>query len=176
MTDVLGLEVSQFASERARAKNLPVISPLSAQAHEVIREFQAETICAWDVWEHLEDPVAIFDNLIASSPGLTTVALTTVDSGQMVPRLRKRAWRQFHPPSHLHYPTRRSFEIYFRSRGFEIIEQSSFGMYRPLADYLFALFKPLRKFVSGNSWLYRIPLYLNLFDIQMVIARKKAKS
>ena len=111
--------------------------------------------------------------MVLSNPEINIVALTTVDSGALVPTIKSKGWRQFHPPTHLNYPTRKSFEKFFKSVGFKITISESFGYYRPLSDYLSVFFG--RKQVSLLPLLFKIPLYLNLFDIQMVVAEREEK-
>ena len=98
------------------------------------------------------------------------VSISTVDSGALVPRLKGKKWRQFHPPTHLNYPTKKSFDIYFKTVGFRVISNTAFGYYRPLADYLSLLIKT--EWLNKLPFLFKIPLLVNLFDIQMVVARR----
>lgn len=167
--DMLGVEVSEFSRTAAAQRGFRVIDPLAENYMQLVREFQPNVVCAWDVWEHLEQPAQIFSTLIEANPSLRIIALTTVDSGACIPRLRGTAWRQFHPPTHLAYPTRKSFRDYFASVSFNCTSIESFGYYRPLADYLSA-FLPAR-WMAKCSWAFRIPLYLNLYDIQLVVAK-----
>lgn len=171
-SQAVGVEVSEYARHQACAKGHEVLSPFDERLEKTIRDLHPTTICAWDVWEHLPDPAAVFDTYFSWSDAHVGVAITTVDSGHFVPRWRKTKWRQFHPPSHLNYPTRRSFELYFSSRGMRVLRHQSFGMHRPLADYLMTLAKPFGGTIAPGSRLYKIPVYANLFDIQLVIAQR----
>jgi hypothetical protein len=90
----------------------------------------------------------------------------------LVPRIRGTKWRQFHPPTHLHYPTRRSFVEFFSRRGFQIVHQRAFGYYRPMAEYIRALNPRWGSPGSGAAKVLRLPVYVNLFDTQLVIARR----
>ena len=49
----------------------------------------------------------------------------------------------------------------------------SFGYYRPLAEYLRAVTpSSLKSRLPNSGILWMAPLYLNLYDIQLVIARR----
>jgi hypothetical protein len=166
----LGVEVSEYSRATAAKRGFRVIDPLAEDYMKSVREFEPNVLCAWDVWEHLEHPAQVFRDLIATNPSLLVIALTTVDSGALIPRARGTSWRQFHPPTHLAYPTRKSFYDYFPSVSFNDVSIDSFGYYRPLADYISALV-PAR-WMAKCTWAFRIPLYLNLYDIQLVVAKK----
>lgn len=169
----LGLEISEYARQEANSRGVRVISPLAATSQQEIAELRPNLIVAWDVWEHLEDPVAIFDSLIESAAPDTTIAISTVDFGALVPQMRGPTWRQYHPPTHLNYPTRRSFQSYFPARGFTISYLASFGSYRPLAEYLKVLKLPLTEQLPRA--LRELPIYLNTYDTQLVIASRSHK-
>lgn len=167
----LGLEISEYARLEANARGIRVMAPMTREAQEALSELRPNLIVAWDLWEHLEDPVSIFDTLLDAADDGITVAISTVDFGAFVPQRRGRKWRQYHPPTHLSYPTRESFRRYFSSRGFEISYLASFGSYRPLAEYLKIVNLP---FTSKLPRCIReFPVYLNTFDTQLVIATKE---
>lgn len=170
ITQTLGVEVSEYSRVTASQRGFCVIDPFAANYMQQVRDFAPNVLCAWDVWEHIERPAQIFRELIEANPSLCVIALTTVDSGALVPRLRGAAWRQFHPPTHLAYPTRKSFQRYFPSVSFNQVSIDSFGYYRPLADYISA-FLPAH-LMAKATWTFRLPLYLNLYDIQLVVAKR----
>lgn len=176
--NLMGVEAANYARSMALKKNLKVLSPFSEHYREEIVRQKPNYIFAWDLWEHLENPARTFDELIDCASPEVTIALSTVDSGQWVPQKRKEKWRQFHPPSHLNYPNRNSFRIYFESRGFEILYLKSFGMYRPLKEYLASVLSRWRLHIAKlpGSFLLNLPVYLNLFDIQLVVAKRKKSS
>lgn len=167
---VLGVETSEFSRKRVAERGFRALDPFSPHYQESVRTFGPNVVCAWDVWEHLERPAEVFKGLIENNPTIQVVALSTVDSGALIPLLRGAKWRQFHPPTHLNYPTRKSFKAYFPRLGFDEVSINSFGYYRPLADYL-AEFLPVR-WITRIPSLFRIPLYVNLHDIQLVVAKR----
>lgn len=168
--EILGSDISAFCREVAAEEGFALLNPLAVDCMDSIQKFNPTILCAWDVWEHLDNPCSYFSDLINSNSDMSVVALTTVDSGALVPRINGKRWRQFHPPTHLNYPTTKSFELFFKSVGFRITAAKSFGYYRPLADYL-SVFAG-RKRIANLKVLFKIPLYLNLFDIQLVVAER----
>jgi hypothetical protein len=170
ITSIIGAEISSFCRDKAAKDGFEMLDPLSSNYMQQIHDFAPTVLCAWDVWEHLENPSAIFKEILAKNPSIEVVALSTVDSGAFVPRFKKTRWRQFHPPTHLNYPTRESFKIFFEEHGFSIKNISAFGYYRPLADYLSVFFG--RERVTSFPLLFKIPIYLNLYDIQLIVAQK----
>lgn len=168
---VLGVEASEFARQRSVERGFSVLDPFAKDYLEQVRAFRPNVICAWDVWEHIEHPGDVFAALLEQNPSIVVVAISTVDSGALVPRLNGKKWRQFHPPTHLNYPTKKSFAVFFHSLGFEVSVNKPVGYYRPLADYL-SVFLP-SEWLNSMPKLFKVPLYLNLFDIQLVIATKR---
>jgi hypothetical protein len=163
----MGLEVSAYARNAAAARGLDVRAPDGHDTEAAIRELRPNVIVGWDVWEHLPRPATTWDDLVASAADGALVALTTVDASSAVARARGTRWRQFHPPTHLNFPTRRSLRTYFEARGCTIQLHRAFGYFRPLREYLRGV--GIR---AGGSALWNIPIYLNLYDTQLVIAKR----
>jgi hypothetical protein len=167
----LGLEVSAYCRDVARGRGHEVLPPDGDAAARALPALRPNVVVAWDVWEHLRAPASTLDALLREADRGVTVALTTVDAGSAVARLRGTRWRQFHPPTHLCYPTRRSLRLYFERLGFEVVYHGSFGYYRPLAEYLRVF--GVRPSASPPAWL-TTPIFLDLYDTQIVIARRTA--
>lgn len=171
-SSLLGVEISDYCRKLCASDHLRVLSPSDPDLLRAISEFQPTLIVAWDVWEHLYDPASFFQRVMAAAPSVRTIALTTVRIDSFNARARKAKWRLFHPPTHISYPTEKSFRIFFEKFNFRLGYQCSFGYSRPLMEYLVALLPFLRKRLTAFAVFYKIPLYLNLFDIQMVIAMR----
>ena len=167
---ILGVEASEYSRRKASESGLRVIDPFSTEYRNLVADFAPTMVCAWDVWEHVENPSEVFTSLLTENAEVKTVAISTVDSGALIPRMRGKRWRQFHPPTHLNYPTKRSFDIFFKSMGFTVVSNTPFGYYRPLADYLSTFIPP--SLLNKLPALFRIPLLINLRDIQLVIAQR----
>lgn len=168
--DFLGIEISEYCRKIGGQNGFNMISSEAPNLLEAIATFRPTMIVAWDVWEHLYDPVQIFHETLQKCTEVKVVALTTVRVDSWNAGFRKEKWRLFHPPTHISYPTKKSFEIFFNREGFQPKYEKYFGYYRPLIEYFVAVLPFLKKSLVRLKFLYRIPLFLNLFDIQMVVA------
>lgn len=169
---VLGVEVSEYARARAQGDGFTVLSPSAPELAVLLREFRPNLIVAWDVWEHLTAPATTLEAYLEAADPRAVVALTTVDASSGVARLRGTHWRQFHPPTHLHYPTRASLRQFLTGRSLRVVTHRSFGYYRPALEYLRVL--GLEPALRRLGELRSMPVYLNLWDTQLVIARRQA--
>ena len=167
----IGVEVSAFCRERAREHGLSVFAPDDPAFSSALAALQPNVIVAWDVWEHLPSPASTFDHYLGFAAPSVLLALTTVDASSAVARLRGERWRQFHPPTHLHYPTRQSLRLFCASRSLEVMLQRAFGYHRPLLEYAQAAGVQLPRRPAA---LRALPLYLNLWDTQLCVARRRA--
>lgn len=174
ISTLLGVEISDFARNEAIKKGFEVISPSDPDLNEIIKRFQPNIILAWDVWEHMETPSSTIKHYLTLASSDAILALTTVDSGSKTAQIRQQRWRQFHPPTHINYPTKNSFIKFCSKNNLSIIKHFHFGYYRPLAEYLATLFGK-RKWIVESKLLFKIPMYLNLYDTQMIIAKKQSK-
>ena len=170
----IGIEISDYARDIAIKNGLNVLSPFDPDLMKLVKAMRPNVIVAWDVWEHLQSPADILSQYIDCADEQLCVALTTVDSSSLTAKLRQEKWRQYHPPSHLQYPTKKAMEIFMKSKNLTIEKHFYFGYYRPLAEYLNA-FIPKQKYIKNSKLLFQIPLYLNLFDTQLVIASRNWK-
>ena len=83
-----------------------------------------------------------------------------------------------HPPTHLHYFSPKTIKLLLEKNGFEIVYNQHCGFYRSLENMLYNILVLRLKWSRLHAWLgktgiFRLALYLNLFDIMYVIARKK---
>lgn len=161
---LFGVDVSAEAIEYARENHGNFFS-----LNEPPADFQYNCLLMWDLWEHLSAPQETLRKYAERLPSGGFVALTTVDAASAVARLRGRSWRQIHPPSHLHYPTRKALRQTFEKMNFAVLEQKSFSPARSLEAYLRATGFPVGLLPDS---LLRLPLRLNTYDTQLLIARK----
>ena len=168
--EYLSLEVSEYARGRAAKRGARSLSPFDSNTPQAVSSLKPNLIVAWDVWEHLEDPADIFSQYFAMASDDMLVAITTVDSSALAPQLRGRSWRQFHPPTHLNYPSRRAFEVLFSSHKLGIVYHRSFGSFRPLGEYAKLFPRIIRSGIPSR--LSGLPIYCNTFDTQLVIAQR----
>ena len=161
-----GIDVSKYAIDLA---NQVVAGTVVCSAEPVLPPWPFNVLVAWDVFEHLAYPadyVAFMVN--ALQPG-GIIALSTVDSGAPIARLRGARWRQLHPPTHLHYPTKKSLELLMKRLHCIPLENLTYGYFRALETYLAAL---KFKVTLLPKALRLLPVRLDLGDIQLMIARK----
>jgi cyclopropane fatty-acyl-phospholipid synthase-like methyltransferase len=169
-TVAIGIEASEYCRRIGAERGMKMVSPTDPALPSLLADLKPNLIVAWDVWEHLAQPAEIFDSLLEYMSHDAILAVSTVDAESAVARWRGTRWRQFHPPTHLNYPTGRSLRLYLESRGFQVTYQKYFGYYRPFIQYLQPLH--MSELVNRQSWLAAVPIYLNLFDTQLVIASR----
>lgn len=105
--DVVGVEPSRWAAERARLRGVEVVEEPSGTFDAVV---------LGDVIEHLPDPAAILGRV---APG-GVVWIATPDAGSRVARLLGRRWWSV-IPTHVHLFTRRSLRALLERHGFEVV-------------------------------------------------------
>ncbi|MEJ7615370.1 MAG: class I SAM-dependent methyltransferase [Pyrinomonadaceae bacterium] len=137
-----------------------------------------DVICLWDTIEHLRAPDLYIAKMSALTEPGALLALTTGDIESANARLRGRRWRLIHPPSHLHYFSPQTLRILLDRYGFEIVYNKYCGFYRSVDNMahniLVARHKRQRIYETlRRSGLSNFDLYLNLYDIMFVIARKR---
>jgi 2-polyprenyl-3-methyl-5-hydroxy-6-metoxy-1,4-benzoquinol methylase len=170
-----GIDLSEQAVAYAR-QNLG----LEARSADFLRHQFAvapDVICLWDTIEHLARPDLYLRKIADSLPRGGVLTLTTGDLDSWLARARGSKWRQIHPPTHLHYFSRKTLSKLLLRNGFEIECTKSEGMYRRVESmaYIVLCLKDNRR--QLYSWLRRTrlldwDLYLNLGDILFVVARK----
>ncbi len=172
-----GVDVSRDAVARARAAGL------DAEAAEFL-DLPEETgrydvVCLWDTIEHLERPIETLEKAARWLREGGVLALTTGDAASLLARLRGEKWRQIHPPTHLFYFSQATLARALSRAGLDVVSSRRVGHSRGYRSMLFGLLALDRE---RPAWPYRLltaggridfPVYLNLFDIVMVAARKK---
>ena len=134
-----------------------------------------DVVCLWDTIEHLRDPHLYLEKIAHHTKKGSLIALTTGDIESINAKLRKENWRLIHPPTHLHYFSKKSIEKLLNQCGFEVVYNRHCGFYRSIDNIAYNIFVLRRK----NKYLYQLfkkfafDFYLNLFDIMYVIGRKK---
>ena len=138
-----------------------------------------DIICMWDTVEHLQHPVRFIEKAGQWLKPGGILVMTTPNIDSYVARLRKKRWRQIHPPTHLYYFSVQTLSSAVKKAGLEVIQTSHVGYYRSLKFMLHRIFV----LKNGNlKWLYRaltlnekldFPIYLNLWDTMMLIAQNR---
>lgn len=175
--DVRGIDVTPAGIQHAQR----LVGPRANLGDYLDMPEESDTysvVCLWDTLEHLAHPVKTLAKAArALKPG-GVLALTTGDIDSWMSRWRGERWRLIHPPTHLFYFSRKTLERALRSFGLEVIEFSYVGYYRSYSAMLYRIFA-----LKGGrtAWIHRFltlggridfPIYLNLFDIMFVAARR----
>jgi Zn-finger nucleic acid-binding protein len=164
--DGLGIEISEHARSQASSQGVKSYDPDSIIKACQNLGFVPNTLVAWDVWEHLENPADYFEGLLVAFPEINFIVLTTVDAGSIVARMRQENWRQFHPPTHINYPTRKSYEIWAESLGLDLTIYRYIGYSRPLFEYL-------KVFGIRTKKGKEINLTVDVLDIPFVVFKRR---
>lgn len=138
-----------------------------------------DVVALWDTIEHLAQPDLYIEKAARLLKPHGILCATTGDIGSLMARLRKEHWRLIHPPTHLFYFDKQTITRLFAKHGLEVIHIEHCGYYRSVHQVLYSILV-LNSDSAFRKKLYRMfkPLfdfsvYLNLFDIMFVIARKK---
>jgi SAM-dependent methyltransferase len=174
---VLGIDITEdgcrYASETL---GMPVVQD-DFLAHDFKGE-RFDVMTMWDTIEHLREPNLYMEKLADMMPSGSLVTFTTGDVDGWNARLRKENWRMIHPPTHVHYFSRRTLSQMLDRYGFETVYSKHCGFYRSL-DMVAYMILVLRQ---GNQKLYnalaatgltKFDFYLNMYDIMYVIGRKR---
>lgn len=142
-----------------------------------------DSVCLWDTVEHLPRPDLVLARArTLMSPG-GHLFLTTGDLGSLNARLRGTRWRHIHPPSHLHYFSRRTIRHLLERLGYQLAGIETAAYYHTLFNILASiqLWKgtgsapaALALRVLGERLARRVGLWVNLGDTMFVSARAVA--
>lgn len=147
-------------------------------------DFKSEKVNAathvfmWDVIEHLKYPDRYIEKLSSEVAKGTEVYISTGDFGSGLAKLRKGNWRMIHPPTHLHYFTRKSMKIMLENEGFKVEKFHYLPIWRSVKQIYYSLFMLKRSQNKFHQWIYgliprRLYIPINTFDIFIVKAVKK---
>ena len=174
---VAGCDISAPACEAARRQGYNVTC--GDFLNLPLKEEQCDVVALWDTIEHLARPDLYIQKASAILRPGGILCATTGDIGSAMARMRKHRWRLIHPPTHLYYFDRKSIERLMNKNGLEIIHFEHCGYSRSVQQILYSLLvlnreTPLRKkLYKILKPLFGFSVYINLYDIMFVIARKK---
>jgi SAM-dependent methyltransferase len=179
--DVEGVDISQEGVRHCRnALGLKVSRGDFLDLPDQAESF--DLICLWDTIEHLPRPVRTIEKAARWLKPGGALLMTTGDIGSLVARVRKARWRQVHPPTHLFYFSRKTLARAVERAGLRVQSASSIGYWRSLRSMLYGIFALGEK---RTGWIFRVltaggrldlPVYLNLYDIFLMTARKPAET
>ncbi len=172
-----GCDISEDGCAHARQQGWNAIC--AEFLHLPLELASYDVVALWDTIEHLPRP----DLYIQKASGMLKqgglLCLTTGDLRSALAKIRKDRWRLLRTPTHLYFFDRMSIERLLTAQGLEVIHFEHCGYYRSVQQILYSLLV-LNHETSGRKKLYKFlksifgfSVYLNLFDIMFVIARKK---
>jgi len=132
----------------------------------------------WDTIEHLAQPHLLIEKISRqTSPG-ALLTITTGDISSLNARFKGEKWRLLHPPTHAHYFSSNTLSRLLDRHGFDVIYNRYCGFFRSInnmAHNILVLRQDKKKLYDllGKTGLLRFNLYLNLYDIMYVIAKKR---
>jgi SAM-dependent methyltransferase len=131
----------------------------------------------WDVIEHLQFPGKFIQKISGELASGGRLYITTGDFSSFLSRLQGKHWRLIHPPSHLHYFSKRNLIQLLRKNGFNIINTTYPPIYRSLRQIFYSLFiLGKRKRAFPEKLINRLPerwnIRMNAFDILFIMAEK----
>ena len=175
--ETYGVEASQITSEYARQNyGLKVFTGTIFEAgldHDFF-----DVITAWDVVEHVTDPLNTLKELNRiQKPGGYLVS-STIDFNSLLSRVLKTKWPCL-IRSHIFYFTRKSLTALLKKAGYKTIKITTYARIFKL-KYIVSLIKPHSKFLHAILHFFMKLLHignlrvsLNLFDCITVIAKKE---
>lgn len=133
----------------------------------------------WDVIEHLPNPAELVHKISKHCNTGSRIFITTGDIGSLMAKVRGEKWRLIHPPTHLHYFTKKTITRLLENEGFKIRKISHPPVTRSIKQIFYSLF--MLKQNQNDPWLRKIYdfipqnhyLKINTFDIMFVIAEKQ---
>lgn len=141
-------------------------------------EQRFDVVCMWDTIEHLGQPHFYIEKISKQMNPGGLIAITTGDISSLNARIRKSNWRLIHPPTHVHYFSRKTLAKMLNNYGFDVVYNRYCGFYRSVDNIAYNIFMLRQNNPKMYHWLKRLRLtdwyfYLNLYDIMYVIASKR---
>lgn len=133
---------------------------------EVNQDFY-DVACMYDCIEHLVHPEDFVEKINVSMKKGGILVITTGDINRFIPRIKKSKWRLIHPPSHIHYFSKKTLCMLLEGYGFKILSITYPGIWRSNSVLLGTLF-------GSNRFTRNFPGYfwINTFDVVEVISTK----
>ncbi len=170
-----GIDIVEHAIEYGQKQlnqNLVCINYLNYQPSKTVSD-----VFMWDVIEHLSQPDIYMKKIYSELEDKGRLYITTGDIDRLVPRLQKNKWRLIHPPTHLHYFSKKTMTLFLKQHGFNILSVSYPPIYRSMKQIFYSLCILNKKPNKLLSHIYScLPENLNIpfntFDIMFIIAQK----
>jgi len=168
--DVHGIEISNHAVDICQKKGLNVINYDNCKSFENIGTF--EIVVMLDVIEHLTDPSDTLKKINSCTEKNSLLIISTGDFGSFCSLIFKKYWRLMTPPQHLWFFNKKSIIKLLEIHGFKVESISYPFKFVPINLIIFqiARYLGLQKFLK--SLRIQGGIYINLFDVMRIIARK----
>lgn len=179
--DAEGVDISAKATAHAREK-------LGVRALEgdflklPFEEGSYDAVVLWDTIEHLRHPAEYIAKAARLLKPGGMLALTTGDVASLVAKVQGPRWRLYYPPYHLHYFSERTlarllsrFDLkpaHFRKVGYD--RSLDMILHRLLNERKPPLLQSLYRAACRVGLANRRSIYLNLYDIMLMVARKSS--
>lgn len=138
-----------------------------------------DIVTMFDTVEHLINPEAFLkkSHFVLKKGGL--LVLTTPRNDSLVCKIFGKKWHLYIPPRHLHIFSSQSIRLLLEKQGFNILAIRNQGQWSN-TGYMFSKILSIyniklalvEKFIVKTE-LYRLNLYVNLFDVMTVFAQKQ---
>lgn len=175
--DFIGLDIAKEAINYGRTQlkqNLECEDYLKFPAPQK----KYTDVFMWDVIEHLPTPELMISKAAAETESGGYIYITTGDIDTFIPKVQKEKWRMIHPPSHLHYFSKKTITKLLAKNGYDVkyVKYPAVSRSMKLVFYsLFILNKKPRAFFTKiynmipEKWYFPF----NSFDIMFVVAQKR---
>lgn len=174
---VQGIDVSDDAARYAREE-----LGLDVRSGDLIEtdlgDSTFDVACLWDTIEHLASPRRYIETLAAHMPANGLIAITTGDISSFNARWQKGRWRLIHPPTHVHYFSRRSLEMLLERCGFRVLHVEHCGFHRSVSVMIHNVLALRWGWRRADALLQRLlparfDVYVNLYDIMYIVAERR---
>lgn len=178
--DAYGFDPSEYAVTQAKK----LVGPAAVQEGTVqdvaYKPNSFDVITLFDVFEHLQDPVADLTKLRSLLKNDGIIVIATGNTQSAASRIFGRRWTFYIPPQHLSFFNKTNLSTFLTQIGLNPIAWFGIGKWLSL-DYILHLAKTtgesrvalyLHRLI-GASWLSRMFLYVPLRDNMVVIATKQ---
>jgi len=137
-----------------------------------------DVVCMWDTIEHLRDPHLYVEKISHQMEPGSLLTITTGDIESFNARFKKAKWRLIHPPTHIHYFSKKSLSRMLENYGFEVIYNRYCGFSRSVDNVAYNVLVLRHKGPKLYNLLKKLRLtgfdfYLNMYDIMYIVARKR---
>jgi 2-polyprenyl-3-methyl-5-hydroxy-6-metoxy-1,4-benzoquinol methylase len=176
--EVQGVEISEYAVQKAREKGLNVTTGTLESSD--FKEGSFNLITFWDVVEHLSNPKSTLSSAYRILKKDGVIAINTPDSESFVARILNKGWHLIVPPEHLFLFNQKNLSKLLKEIGFEILFVDKIGK-RFTLQYVtqilankqkFFIFDWIAKFF-GNNFLGRLIIPFSLGDNFFILGCKK---